>query len=127
MGERVLLTDERNAVLAGEYDGSDAALRNQKSRIRRSSETALRELTEVAESPYIDQTTLFDPQAVVELVRALVRPTWNHHYEEVEAGPGQHGSVKEKTDEFELYRSRLLLEMSKLVIEEPSPKADPDA
>lgn len=117
MSNRVLLTDEREAVLNDEYEESDAALRNQKSRLRVSSQTALRELTEVAKSPYIDQTTAFDPDDVVELLRAIVTPTWIHHYEGSE-------NEKEKTDDFELYHARLLLEVAKLVIEEPGPPYD---
>jgi hypothetical protein len=124
MGQRVLLTEEREDVLNGEYEGSDAALRNQKSRLRVSSRTALDELAEVVASPHIDQTEIFDPEDVEEFVRALLRPKWKYHYEEEDPSGLLH--EKEKSDEFELFRSRVLLELSKLIIEEPDPRVDPE-
>jgi hypothetical protein len=72
--DRVLLNDKRESVLDGQYDGSDAALRNQKSRLRRSSQTALKELVGVAESNQIDNTEVFDPNEVFRLLRALLAP-----------------------------------------------------
>lgn len=74
MPDRVLLNDKRESVLNAEYSGSDAALRNQKSRLRSSSRTALNELIEVAESPEIDNTEVFDPDDVFRLLRALLAP-----------------------------------------------------
>jgi hypothetical protein len=125
MGDRVLLTDERRDVLAGEYEGSGAALRNQKSRIRQSGDTALRELIEIADSPHVDQMEVFDQKLVAELVHTLVKPNWEHHYTEAEPGPGQHGSTKERTDEWRAYRSGLLLALAEVVINEPDPEKDP--
>jgi len=75
MADRVMLTDQREKVLNGEYDGSDAALRKQRSRIRQSTQTVLDELTEIAQSPHIDSSRAFPPEKVGELVEALYIPT----------------------------------------------------
>lgn len=72
MSDRVLLTDQREKVLNGDYDGSDAALRNQKSRLRKSSQTALQELIKVASSPAIDNPDVFDTEDVYTLVSLLL-------------------------------------------------------
>lgn len=74
MTDRVLLNDKRKAVLNGEYTGSDAALRNQKSRLRESARTALAELVQVAASPEIDNAEVFEPNEVAHLLDALMVP-----------------------------------------------------
>lgn len=75
MTDRVMLTDAREQVLNDEYDGSDAALRKQKSRLRNSTHTVLDELTEIAQSPHIDNSKAFPPEKVGELIEALFVPT----------------------------------------------------
>jgi len=84
MADRVLLTEKREQVLSGEYDGSDTALRNQKSRLRDSARTALAELVQVAASPEIDNADVFEPNEVARLLDALmvpngttITPRWN--------------------------------------------------
>jgi len=85
MADRAFLTDKRRDVLNGEYEGADAALRNQKSRLRRTSSTALEELIEVAQSPEIDNGEVFDPDDIARLIDALmapreatITPRWNY-------------------------------------------------
>lgn len=115
MTDRVLLTEQRENVLAGEYDGSDAALRNQKSRLRKSSQTALQELTQVAESQHIDHTEVFDPGDVFRLLRALLTPVYPDHYADHEDRSGLMHE-KETTDEWTAYGSRLQVQMAKLIL-----------
>jgi hypothetical protein len=117
MSDRVLLTEQRENVLNGEYDGSDAALRNQKSRLRTSSQTALQELTQVAESHELDHTEIFDPDDVFRLLRALLLPK-SMHFPDGEL-PGGLVHEHETTDEWEAYRSRLQVQLAKLVINDP--------
>lgn len=115
----MLLTEQRENVLNGEYSGTDAALRNQKSRLRESSRTALHELTAVAESQHIDNTDVFDPDDVFRLLRALLS------YDGPQAIEGTEQSVYEPpsgqrdadyADEFAAYRNRLQVQMAKLII-----------
>lgn len=70
----VFLTDERRTVLSGEYDGADSTERAHRSNIRARSRTALDELIEVAASPEIDNSEVFDPDQVFRLLRALLTP-----------------------------------------------------
>ena len=121
MSDRVLLTEQRENVLNGEYDGSDAALRNQKSRLRTSSQTALQELTQVAESQHIDQTDVFDPDDVFRLLRALLLPK-PPHFEDADWQGVM--AENETTDEWDAYRSRLQVQLAKLVLDEPEPATD---
>jgi len=74
MADRVLLTEKREQVLNGKYDGSDTALRNQKSRLRSSARTALAELVQVAASPEIDNADVFEPNEIARLLDALMAP-----------------------------------------------------
>jgi hypothetical protein len=71
MGDRVFLTDAREQVLEGTYDGSNSALRNQKSRLRSSASIALAELRKVAASEEIENEDIFDPEMVYKLLLAL--------------------------------------------------------
>lgn len=76
MGDRVFLTEAREQVLEGTYDGSDGALRNQKSRLRHSAAIALTELQRVAASEEIENEEVFDPDIVYQLLLSLFS-----HYE----------------------------------------------
>jgi hypothetical protein len=119
MPDRVILTEKREELLTGRYDGSDAARRNQKSRLRKSAQTALEELTMIAQSPHIDHSEVFDPDDVFQLLRALLAPDQEH----LEAGDltnddFTHIVTRDKyTDEFAAYSDRLQLQMSKLILE----------
>lgn len=113
MSDRVLLNDKRESVLNAEYDGSDAALRNQKSRLRSSSRTALKELIEVAQSHEIDNTEVFDPDDVFRLLRALLTP----RQEDLE--PDEFVNIvseEEYTDRFRAYSDRLQMQLAKLAL-----------
>lgn len=72
MTDRVFLTEKRRDVLNGEYEGSDAALRNQKSRLKKSANTALDEVIAVAASGAIENDEeLFHPDQIYRLLSAL--------------------------------------------------------
>jgi hypothetical protein len=58
------LTDERRAVLAGDYDGSESVERTHKSRIRQRARSAIEELIEVAQSPVIENSDVFSPSQI---------------------------------------------------------------
>lgn len=74
MTDRVILTEQREKLLNGEYEGSDAALRKQKWRLRESANTALHELVKIAESPHIDTREVIDPDDLLLLVGAIMEP-----------------------------------------------------
>lgn len=70
--ETVFLTDERRDVLHGEYEGADSTKRAHKSNIRSRTRTALDELIEVAASPAIDNSDVFDTEQVYTLISILL-------------------------------------------------------
>lgn len=78
------LTDERRAVLNGEYDGTENVERTHKSRIKARSQSALSELIEVAESEEIDNAEVFDPKQIRTLLTTilykggLIEPEYQH-------------------------------------------------
>lgn len=114
MPEKVFITESRRDVLEGNADDlTEQSLRNAKSRIRVRSRMALEELIEVAESPEIDQTTVFDPDDVFRLLRALLQPDPDHTTTDIG------GLIEEDdyTDEFRAYSDRLQAQMSKLVLD----------
>lgn len=85
MVEKVFLTDQRRAVLEGEYDGNEDTLRSHKSKIRERARTALEELREVAESPHIDNDDVFKTGELAGLIHGLmaprgttITPRWNY-------------------------------------------------
>ena len=124
MESRVLLTRKREKVLKGDYDGSDAALRNQKSRLRQSADTALGELIHVARSPHIDHTRAFDPENVAEFLKLLITPTAPEHTTSggLLTDPATEQELDAPTtgvtDEFRSYQNELLVEMAQLVVED---------
>lgn len=71
MVENVFLTDSRREVLRGEYDGAESTEKSKKSHIRTQSKMALDELIEVAHSPEIDNSDVFDPEKLHILIRTL--------------------------------------------------------
>lgn len=69
MGEtNTFLTDERRAVLTGEYEGAENVERTHKSRIRARARSALDELIQVARSEEIENAKVFDPEKLATLV-----------------------------------------------------------
>jgi hypothetical protein len=73
--DRGILTDKRRDVLKGEYNGSDVALRNQKSRIRKSAKAAIADLQLIARSDEIESAGTFEPNEMARLVNALMVPS----------------------------------------------------
>ena len=70
--QNVFLTENRRDVLTGQSDWKDVSIENEKRRIISRANMALVELTEVAQSPEIDNDAVFDPDLVETLVRALI-------------------------------------------------------
>jgi hypothetical protein len=116
--DRVFLTPERQAVLEGDYDGAENTERTHRSRIRSRSRTALDELVQVAESPAIDTTEVFDPDDVFRLLRAIMSPDPMY----VDGGGLVGGDLDEDRpevasvdDEFNAYTDRLYVQLDKLM------------
>ena len=108
----VFLTDERRAVLSGEYDGADSTERAHRSNIRARSRTALDELIEVAQSPKIDNADIFDPDQVFLLLRALLTP----RQEDLDDDEFVNFVTPEKYGEdFTAYADRLYVQMDKVM------------
>jgi hypothetical protein len=91
----VFLTDERTAVLNGEYTGSENTYRTHKSNIRQRAQTALKELIQVAASPEIENSDVFEPNDLARLIDSLMvpkgqtlTPRWNFE--------GEPGEYREK-------------------------------
>ena len=108
--ENVFLTENRRDVLNAESEWSEASVKNEKSRIKNRATLALDELIEVAESPVIDNTDVFDTEKVARLIHALLTPDVVH----TEGGglyPGTEDLPDELTvtvsDEYQQYQDRL--------------------
>jgi hypothetical protein len=115
--ENAFLTDNRRDVLNGESDWSDQAISNEKSRIKNRADLALDELIEVAQSPRIDNSEVFDPDTMSQLLSALLIADRT----ETQGDGVQGGLVRpdDYTDEFRDYSNKLKLQMAKFVVEEP--------
>jgi len=109
-----MLNEKRESVLRGGYEGSDVALRNQKSRLRQSSRTVLDELLQIARSPHIDNTEVFDPDKMFLLLQALLTPTRDNYKDGLQGG--LHFGTDGTTDEFQAYHDRLTTQMAKLIL-----------
>lgn len=120
----VFLTDQRRAVLNNEYDGEDSTERAHQSNIRARSRTAIQELIEVAESPVIDTTEVFDPDDVFRLLRAIMSPDPTHteggglyvgrgHEEAQEEGSD--APILDVDDDYLAYSDRLYVQLDKLM------------
>lgn len=72
MSADTFLTDERRAVLNGEYDGAENVERTHRSRIKSRARSAVGELIEVARSEEIENRDVFDPKQVGLLLGLLV-------------------------------------------------------
>jgi len=128
MPDRVLLTEKREQVLNGKYEGSESALRNQKSRLRRSASTALGELTQIAESPYVDLNDEIEAQQIGNFLRALLVPSGPNQTTTggIVADPASIEDadddlpIAQPTEEFQNYQDKLLVELARLVIDDPN-------
>lgn len=64
MSKNVFLTETRRSVLDGSTDWAKNSVTTEKSRIRGKAKTALDELTEIAQSPEIENQSVFDPEEI---------------------------------------------------------------
>lgn len=83
MVKSVFLTEKRRKLLQGDRDDlTEQSTINEKSRVRTRARLAVDELIEVAESDEIENSTVFDPEDVERLLRAIlgpekdIRPFW---------------------------------------------------
>lgn len=113
---RAFLTDRRREVLTGDYDLDDPADRQLKRRTENDATAALSELIEVAESPYIDTTEVFDTEKIAHLITALLTPSHVNLESGGLVGPDDldHPATAETTDEYQQFRDRLYV-----VLDEP--------
>lgn len=125
--ENIFLTDKRREVLQGTSDWEDASVANERSRIKNRARLAIAELIEVANSPYIDHTDVFDPDDVDNFIRALLTSSRPDHVSQVglvEDASQDHSddlpddAYPDYTEEFEIYRDRLHSRMARLVLED---------
>lgn len=72
MAENAFLTDRRREFLTGDYDLDDSADRHLKRRTEKGAILALDELIEVAESPHVDNSEVFEAEKVDRLLTALL-------------------------------------------------------
>jgi hypothetical protein len=120
MVEKAFLTDSRRDVLEGNADDlTEQSLRNAKSRIRVRARLALAELIEVAESEEIDQTEVFEPDDIAQLLQALLTAKNPDHIEGADEVAGGLISQDDYTDDFRAYSDRLQNQMGKLILEPP--------
>lgn len=76
MGEPdTFLTDERRAVLNGEYTGAANVERTHKARIKARSQSAIDELIEVASSHETNNGEIFDPKQINTLLNEIAHPS----------------------------------------------------
>lgn len=73
--QNIFLTENRRDILNQESDWSDSAVANERSRINKRTKLVLEELTEIAQSPVIENENAFPPELVAELFEALFTPT----------------------------------------------------
>lgn len=78
MAGTAFLTDRRREFLSGDYDLDDSKDRQLKRRTVNDAQAALAELIEVAQSPHLDNTEVFDPDELGQLVQALLLPDPQH-------------------------------------------------
>lgn len=70
--ETVILTEKRQQFLENEYEGTDSARATMKSRLKSRSKIGFDDLVKVAQSDQIDNSDVFDPDAVASLFAALM-------------------------------------------------------
>lgn len=117
------LTDERRAVLTGDYGGSENVERTHKSRIRQRANSAISELIEVAQSPVIENADVFDPAEIGTLL------FWIMHDPSQTTTGGLVGEVEDEslptvdyTDKFEQYRRAVHSEVAQEIMKIDHPE-----
>lgn len=112
MTNRVILTDQREKMLEEGTEQGDTADKMRMYRLKNSSTTALKELIQIAQSPHVDQTEIFDPETVNRLLIALLSPSLDHYT----TGTIPTIETDEKiTDEFQNYRNSLYVEIDQFL------------
>jgi hypothetical protein len=74
MAENAFLTERRREFLDGDYNLNLSKDRHLKHSLKESTEMALKELIEVAASPEIENSEVFEPNDLARLVDALMVP-----------------------------------------------------
>lgn len=123
MSSNAFLTDRRREFLDGDYDLDNPADRQIKHQIKKDAQAAIEELTEVAESPHIDTTEVFDPDDVFFLLRAIMGPDPKHTEGGGVFGGRNHEEYQEENpdvaldvdDDFLAYQDRLYVQLDKLM------------
>jgi len=85
--DNVFLTDDRQDVLNGDWEGLGSTRRSHLSNIRHRTRLALRELREVANSEEIDNAKVFDPDDLRALLEALLMDRVEGPFEHEPADP----------------------------------------
>jgi len=105
--DNIFLTGTRRDVLAGESDLEGKSLANEKSRIRTRSRAAIEELTEVAQSPMIENADVFEPEEIGDLLFFVLRDPG--HVDTLEGG------LVDTPEEVEQYRNAVLAQLFKQI------------
>lgn len=120
--DNVFLTDNRRLYLDGEYEGSESASYTIKSRLKRRSEITLHELIEVANSPEIDNSDVFDPDDVAMFLWALMTDS----AQQDTVGLVQPTESDGYSDELAAYRRNIIGAVSPLIVNELLQQSDVD-
>ncbi len=124
MGDKtdVFLTDKRTDVLNREYEGSESVRRTHESRIRQRAQTAISELIEVADSPVIDNSDVFEPVDVGRLLAAILNDPSQMPaagglvVEDAEESEASDNVVTEMPESLREYRQRVVGEASNPIL-----------
>lgn len=74
MTRNAILSDRRREFLNGDYDLNKPRDRQLKYQIKKDTEAVLKELIEIASSPHIDNSKVFEPNDLARLLDALMAP-----------------------------------------------------
>lgn len=129
MGEKpnAFLTDERRAVLADDYDGSESVKRTHKSRIRERARSAVDELIEVAQSKEIENADVFEPAKIGTLLFWIMHdwsqtPTGTTDGEESDGETPFAPKELDYPDEYEQYRKEVHSEVAQEIMKIDHPE-----
>lgn len=112
------LTEQRQRVVDGETSEemgiADATHRQYQRDTTELAQSALQELIEVANSPAIDNTEVFDPDKMFHLLRAILSPDSFEQYDDDLDLVGLVGR-DDFTDEYRAYTDRMHVQINKLL------------
>ena len=121
------LTESRREVLAGEWDGEPSTERSKKSQIRTRARAAVGELIEVAQSPEIENSDVFEPEEVGRLLAAILNDpsqmptTGGLIVEDAEETEAPDDVVTEMPESLRQYRQRVAGEASRPILDALQP------